>query len=183
MNRFHNLSRAALVISLMTVAAHLQIPFGAVPVTLQTMVCILAGRILGAKWGAYAMLGYILAGLVGLPVFAAGAGLGYVLQPTFGYLVGFVVAASYTGWMGKKADTFFGSILMVTTALFIIYSIGSIHLYLSFTVIQEISLNVWQVLYAGVFPYILQDYVSAFLGILVWSKIQGRIPRWVQDVR
>ena len=69
-----------------------------VPVTLQTLWVFLAGLLLGPLWGGVAFCLYLAAGLVGLPVFAGGAsGLGVLLGPTGGFLVGFPVAAAVTG--------------------------------------------------------------------------------------
>ena len=75
------------------------LPFTPVPGTLQTLSVLLAGALLGARAGASSQVAYLLMGLSGLPVFALpGAGPGYLLGPTGGYLVGFVAAAWVTGW-------------------------------------------------------------------------------------
>lgn len=69
-----------------------------VPITLQTMWVFLAGLVLGPLWAGVAFALYLLAGVVGLPVFAgASAGLGVVLGPTGGFLLGFPVAAVVVG--------------------------------------------------------------------------------------
>lgn len=179
------LSQAGLVVALMAISAHLAIPVGPVPITLQTMVCLLGGKVLGARWGAYAMLAYMTLGLMGLPVFSSGAGPAYLLHPTFGYIVGFVGAALYTGWREEKKEKkgLRGQIKDISTALFIIYFFGSIHLYFSFTYILDIPLTGWQLLATSFLPYILQDYVTAFLGLMVWQKSQKRLGQAAPDVR
>jgi biotin transport system substrate-specific component len=69
-----------------------------VPVTLQTLWVYLAGVVLGPVWAGVAFVLYLLAGLIGLPVFAGGnAGLGVLLGPTGGFLVGFPLAAATVG--------------------------------------------------------------------------------------
>jgi biotin transport system substrate-specific component len=74
------------------------LPFTPVPLTLQTLVVILAAAALGSKRASLAMLLYLLEGAAGLPVFAGGrAGLAHILGPTGGYLVGFLAAAAVTG--------------------------------------------------------------------------------------
>lgn len=73
------------------------IPFTQVEISLQTATVLAAGMILGGADGAIASLVYILMGLVGLPVFTKGGGLGYVVMPSFGYLIGFPVGAFITG--------------------------------------------------------------------------------------
>src|SRR3989441_10161283 len=74
------------------------LPFTPVPGTLQVLPVLLAGALLGARAGAASPALYLLSGVAGLPVFAlAGAGPGYMLGPTGGYLIGFVGAAYVTG--------------------------------------------------------------------------------------
>ncbi|MFQ7171426.1 MAG: biotin transporter BioY [Thomasclavelia ramosa] len=48
---------------------------------------MLAGILLGSKLGALAVLLYVVIGLLGLPIFAAGGGLAYIVRPSFGYLI------------------------------------------------------------------------------------------------
>lgn len=69
-----------------------------VPITLQTLWVYLAGIVLGPVWAGVAFALYLAAGLIGLPVFAGGhAGLGVLLGPTGGFLVGFPPAAATVG--------------------------------------------------------------------------------------
>lgn len=71
---------------------------GTVPLTLQTLWVYLGGIVLGPVWGAASFTLYLLSGALGLPVFAEGAsGMGVILGPTGGYIVGFVVGAFVVG--------------------------------------------------------------------------------------
>lgn len=96
------LARCALFVVLMAVASFIRIPIPYVPLTFQTVVAVLAGLLLGAKWGAAAMSVYTFMGLAGLPVFSGGGGFAYVLQLTFGYIVGFAAAAFASGMMIER---------------------------------------------------------------------------------
>ena len=76
-----------------------------VPITLQTLWVYLSGIVLGPLWAGFAFLLYLLAGVIGLPVFAgANAGLGVVLGPTGGFLVGFPLAAVTIGLVTHGVD-------------------------------------------------------------------------------
>jgi len=76
-----------------------------VPITLQTLWVYLAGIVLGPLWAAVAFILYLLAGLIGLPVFAGGnAGLGVILGPTGGFLIGFPLAAMTIGAVAHGTD-------------------------------------------------------------------------------
>ncbi|AFA46881.1 biotin transporter BioY [Acetobacterium woodii] len=89
-------------VALMAVGAVIKIPLPGIPFSLQTLFVLLAGLLLGARGGLMAMLGYILIGLAGLPVFTGGGGLMYVFKPSFGYLIGFAVGAFVTGKVAEK---------------------------------------------------------------------------------
>lgn len=91
---------------LLTLSAKWSIAFLPVPMTMQTLVVLCLGMLLGPRLGAAAVLAYLAQGAVGLPVFAGtpekGIGLAYMLQHTGGYLVGFVVAAYAVGTLAKR---------------------------------------------------------------------------------
>ena len=94
----------ALFIALITVGTFVRIPVGTDVYTLQFLFTLLAGLLLGARLGAVAVAAYILLGLVGVPVFASGGGPAYVLQPTFGYLLGFVLQAWFCGRYARRVS-------------------------------------------------------------------------------
>ncbi len=72
--------------------------------TMQLFFVLLAGFVLGSRRAALSVAIYLLVGLLGIPVFAAGGGLAYLIRPTFGFLLGFIFAALVTGRLrdGKK---------------------------------------------------------------------------------
>ena len=83
-----NMVLAALFAALTAIGAFLQIPTGTVPITLQFLFTALAGLLLGWKWGAVSQLLYVGIGLLGLPVFTQGGGIGYVVGDLILYAVG-----------------------------------------------------------------------------------------------
>ena len=80
------------------------VPFTPVPVTLQTLFVVLAGALLGPRLGAASQLAYLGAGIAGLPVFTAGAGLAYLFGPTGGYLLAFPAAAFLAGVVSRRVS-------------------------------------------------------------------------------
>ena len=92
--------------ALLTISAKLEVPFYPVPMTMQTLVVLLLGMAYGARLGAATVLLYLAEGAVGLPVFAGtperGIGIAYMMGPTGGYLVGFVLSAAITGWLTER---------------------------------------------------------------------------------
>jgi len=93
-------------VALLTLSAKLQIPFWPVPMTMQTYVVLVLGMAYGLRLGTVTVLAYLLAGAVGLPVFAGtpekGIGVPYMLGPTGGYLIGFVAAAALCGALAER---------------------------------------------------------------------------------
>jgi biotin transport system substrate-specific component len=88
---------------LLTISAKVAVPFYPVPLTLQTLVVLVLGAALGARLAAATVALYLAEGLIGLPVFAgAGAGPLYMAGPTGGYLVGFLVAAAFIGFLAER---------------------------------------------------------------------------------
>ena len=85
---------AALIVALLAAAAYITVPLGAVPITLQVFVVILALLLLSPGWAAAAVALYLVMGAFGLPIFSgARGGLGVIVGPTGGYLAGFLVGA------------------------------------------------------------------------------------------
>lgn len=97
------LTLCALFTALIAVGAFLRIPTPLIPITTQTMFVLMAGMLLGGQAGFASVCAYLILGLVGLPIFAAGGGLTYVFQPTFGYLIGFALGALVTGQLAGSA--------------------------------------------------------------------------------
>lgn len=99
-----NMILCAMFVALIAAGAFIKIPVPVVPFTLQYLFTMLAGLLLGAKRGFISVCIYILLGLVGLPIFAQGGGIGYVFQPSFGYIIGFAVGAFVTGMIANKSS-------------------------------------------------------------------------------
>lgn len=88
------------------------IPVGpaGVPITLQTLAIYTTALILGGKRATFAVTLYLIAGLLGLPIFArGGAGFGTIASPSFGYLLGFIPGAFIAGFLSHLALRKYGN--------------------------------------------------------------------------
>lgn len=83
----------ALFAALTAIGAFLHFQLFQATITLQFFFTAMAGLLLGAKLGALSQLLYVVLGLVGVPIFAAGGGFGYIFNPTFGFLLGLIPTA------------------------------------------------------------------------------------------
>jgi len=102
-------ANAALVVAgslVLWASAKIQVPFYPVPMTLQTLAIMAIAASFGMRLGIAAVLLYLAEGAFGLPVFAGtpekGIGLAYMIGPTGGYLVGFVLAVGLVGWLAGR---------------------------------------------------------------------------------
>lgn len=158
-------------IILMAIGAFVRVylPFTPVPFTLQTLFVLLSGAFLGCIWGASTMGLYLLIGACGLPVFAgASCGLFYILGPTGGYLLGFVVASWIVGnIIGSRSNLSWKRILSgLSLAILAIYLFGILQLMLWG------KCNLIQALYMGFFPFIPGAILKIFLAATIIKKFK-----------
>lgn len=120
-----NLTTVVLGTLLITIAAKINVPVWPVPVTLQGLAIAALAAAFGARIGVATVALYLLEGAMGLPVFATGGGLPYLIGPTGGFLLGFLVMAGIIGYAAdrgasSKPLTLFGAMLVGEVALFAI---------------------------------------------------------------
>ncbi|MFF2594491.1 biotin transporter BioY [Priestia megaterium] len=121
----------SLFAALTAIGAFIKIPIPYIPFTLQIVPVYLAGALLGPRLGLYSQLCYIGIGLIGVPVFAEGGGLGYIFKPTFGYLIGYAAGSFMNGYLIQKYDLKkpFSIFLANLSTLAIVYAVGCFWLY------------------------------------------------------
>ncbi len=146
------LPRIALVAALTAVGAHLRIPLPYIPLTLQPAVVCLAGLWLGARAGAMSQVVYLIIGLVGFPVFAKGGGPQYLLEPSFGYLAGFIPGAYVVGKVAGEGHTLLRALVAVGAGLFVIYVVGIAGLYVNLRYIVASDLGPVAIMQLGLAP-------------------------------
>lgn len=106
---------------------------GGVPITLQTFFAILAGLVLGSRKGAIACTVYMLIGLAGAPVFSLFmGGFSYILKPTFGFIVTFILSAYVAGLIVERYQTRIAYIAAALTATAINYVLGTTWMYYAY---------------------------------------------------
>ena len=111
---------------LLTISAKVQIPFYPVPMTMQTFVVLLLGIAYGPRLGFMTGALYLVEGAFGLPVFAKGAGMAYLMGPTGGYLFGFVAAMGICGLLAQRgwSQTVLGMLGVMIVGQILIFAPG-----------------------------------------------------------
>jgi biotin transport system substrate-specific component len=114
------------------------------------------------------MLFYLIFGILGIPLYAGGkAGIGVLLGPTGGYLIGFIFAALLVGYYSTRylrMRRWKLQLLLMLAASFIIYLFGSLGLFIFFSQVEEnknILHLIGLVITKGVLPFLLGDAIKA----------------------
>ncbi|CAN5864421.1 biotin transporter BioY [soil metagenome] len=164
-------------------AAQISVPLGLTPVPLvmQDMVVLLGGAALGSRLGMAAQVLYLLAGISGLPVFAASAVLPQgplrILGPTGGYLLSYPFAAFLVGYLAERGfdRRYSTSVLAMAAGLVVIFAFGVPWLAMF---ARPAGIGFDAALRAGLYPFLLGDVFKIFLGAAilpgVWTLIGRR---------
>ena len=167
------LTMTALFVTLITAGAFIRVPLPNCPFTLQILFTTLAGIILGSRLGAISVGIYIILGLIGVPVFTSGGGPGYVLQPTFGYLIGFMVGAYVVGRFSETSQTYSVKRLLIGA---IIYGFGMVYLYMIMNLYLGTPIGWWPVIWScfliPVGPDVFLCAVAAVMGKRIISQLR-----------
>lgn len=157
---------------LIAVGAFIKLPISIVPITLQTLFVVIAGIVLGKKLALISVLLYIVIGLIGIPVFANGGGIMYVVQPTFGYLIGFAVAAYCIGLASEKYSGVKSLILISVIGMLIIYIIGMLYFLWIQNVYYGIPYTWGWIFYYLFLVYLPGDLVACVVGAYVGKRVK-----------
>ncbi|AZR74668.1 hypothetical protein BBF96_15585 [Anoxybacter fermentans] len=147
------------------------LPFSPVPITLQILFTLLAGIILGSRYGALSQLIYLFLGGIGLPVFAGGSG-GFqaLVGPTAGYLWGFVLAAFVVGLIAEHRSSLKTDIFAMLIGIILIYLPGMMGLH------WIAGLSFSKAFALGVLPFIPGDLTKVLLAALIKRQLSSRVP-------
>lgn len=153
----------------------LAIPWSPVLITLQTFAVLIAGVLLGSKWGGFSMILYTLLGIVGMPWFTnMNHGLAFMFQVSGGYIIGFIFAAIFTGYVFDNyvnARKPVGSVLTLMIANFVcIYVPGLIGLYNTMLNSGRV-LTLPELLFMGVVPFVVGDLFKIMIASGITTSI------------
>ena len=150
--------------ALLAISSKIQTPFTLVPATMQTFVVMFIGITLGHKLATLTVLLYLIEGSFGLPVFAKGGGVGYLLGPTGGYLIGFIFTAFFAGHINDKKDPLVIFVYLLFSVS-IIYILGLLGLWNY----MGLDKNFTEVFSVGAKPFLLIE-IYKILILTVLSK-------------
>ena len=164
---------AALFAVVTAVANFIKIPVGVVPITLLFFATALSGVLLGPKWGAVSQVVYVVLGLVGLPIFTGGGGLGYVFQPSFGFLLGLIPAAWVIGMLTRGEAGPVRVALAALAGLGVLYLVGLPYMWLILNVYLDKAMALPALLWSGMLIFLPGDFLK-IAGVAALSRPLGR---------
>lgn len=174
------LTLCALFTALTAIGAFIQIPVPYMDYfTLQFLFVTLAGMILGSRLGSIAIGTYVIMGLLGIPVFAAGGGIQYIFRPSFGYLIGFIVTAFVVGLLCEnfRKPTLKHYLAAAFTGMFITYTIGFVYKFVMLNFYMNEPTAIWVVIAASLPLDIPGDallcVLSALLAVRICKAFKG----------
>ena len=167
------LTLAALMAALTAVGAFIRVPTPWSAFSMQVFFVLMAGVLLGPKYGALSQGVYIALGLLGLPIFISGGGPMYALQPTFGFLLSYIPMAAVVGHLCRREEApgfwrIVGACLVgecVMYAIALPYMGGILNLYLGQ------NMTVGQILMSGMVLFLPYDAVKVVLAALLGQKL------------
>jgi len=176
-----DMTRVALFTSLICIAS-LILKFGGdivVPFSVLPLMAMMAGAVLGGRLGALSVTLYVLIGLLGIPVFAKTpyGGLTYVFQPTFGFLLGFILAAYVIGKIleGTKGNGLMRYLLAMVVGIAVMYIVGIPYLFGIIKFFLGKPFTFWKAVEIGMLPFIGLDLAKGLLAAVVARAVQMRL--------
>ncbi len=165
---------AALMAALMAVGAFLAVPIGPVPIVLQNLFVFLAGLLLGSRWGLASVSVYILAGGLGLPIFAGGmGGVGRLVGPTGGYLIGYIPAVYLIGLISEKGSRkALLDVLAMVIGAFVVYACGVTWL----KILSGMTLG--KTLAVGMVPFLIGDAIKIVAAVPIAKAVRPIIKKY-----
>ena len=150
---------------LLAVSSKIQVPFWPVPMTMQTFIVFIIGMSYGWKLAFSTLIVYLAEGALGLPVFAKGGGLLYLIGPTAGYLYGMVIAAGVIGFLAERGynNSYIKSLisLIIGTVIIFVLGVGFLGSVIGYD----------KALAGGLYPFIPSEFFKIGLAVILIPSI------------
>lgn len=166
----------AIMLALLVVCSKISVNIGPIPITLQTFAVVMVGYVLKLKKGLMVFSAYIIMGLLGIPVFSAGGGFQYILKPSFGFIIGFLLSVFVTGLSLKSKNKILSytlGLIQGLLGLLIIDVVGLTYMYFIMNYYLGVDSSVVSILEAGLFPFLLKDTISVVIAVVVYLRVSN----------
>lgn len=171
----------AVFAALISISGFIIIPIGVIPIVLKNLFVILSGTILGSFYGALSVIIFIIAGLLGAPVFVI-PGFGAFNTPLGGYLIGYFLGSLAAGLICGKSKIAEKKIKLVFVIRLCLASLSGFIIILlcgMFYMMRLNSMPFFPALLAGVVPYIPGDLIKLLVSIPLALKLRPIAARYI----
>ena len=175
--KIRTMTRVALFAALTAVGAFIRIPLGYSSITLQTFFTAMAGCVLGPWYGALSQLVYVALGLVGLPIFTQGGGIGYLMQPTCGFLIGLIPAAWVIGRIAGCKPEPKQIVPACLLGYGVLYAIGVPYMALILNTFLGKGMGFSAIMWAGMIPFLPGDMIKILCITLLMPPILRQLDK------
>ncbi len=175
--KIRTMTRVALFAALTAVGAFIRIPLGYSSITLQTFFTAMAGCVLGLWYGALSQLVYVALGLVGLPIFTQGGGIGYLMQPTCGFLIGLIPAAWVIGRIAGRKPEPKQIVPACLLGYGVLYAIGVPYMALILNTFLGKGMGFSAIMWAGMIPFLPGDMIKILCITLLMPPILRQLDK------
>ena len=154
---------------LLAVSSKVQVPFWPVPMTMQTFIVFIIGMTYGSRLAFATLIAYLAEGAIGLPVFAKGGGMLYLVGPTAGYLYGMTIASGVIGFFGERgySSSYLKSLIPLSLGTIIIFLCGVYYL--------GSVIGYDKALAGGLYPFLPSELFKIALAVAliptIWNQI------------
>ena len=175
--KIRTMTRVAFFAALTAVGAFIRIPLGYSSITLQTFFTAMAGCVLGPWYGALSQLVYVALGLVGLPIFTQGGGIGYLVQPTCGFLIGLIPAAWVIGRIAGRKPEPKQIVPACLLGYGVLYAIGVPYMALILNTFLGKGMGFSAIMWAGMIPFLPGDMIKILCITLLMPPILRQLDK------
>lgn len=176
-----NMILAGLFAALLAISSQvsLMLPMSPVPHTLQILFVLLAGVVLGGRWGCTSVVVWVLLGVFGLPVFTQGkAGAAVLAGPTGGFLLGFILCGFIVGWLTERSAPSLGkTALIMYGGLAVVYLVGLAGFMASFAFFLHKPMSWEQAGIMAVLPFLPYDIVKTLIAAYIGVRVKKALIR------
>jgi biotin transport system substrate-specific component len=169
---------ASLFAALTAAGAYLSLPVGPVPIVLQNLFVLLSGLLLGRRWGTVSVAVYLLAGALGLPVFAGGhGGIGRLAGPTGGYLVGYLPAVFLVGLIsetGRRRPVYDVIAMVAGSAVVYLFGVTWLKVLTGMTLAKTLAV--------GMLPFLPGDALKIAAAVPLARALRPMMPNFLGSV-
>lgn len=163
---------AALFVALIAVGAQIRVPIGPIPFTLQVPMVLLCGMLLGRKMGLVSILAYIGIGLIGIPVFAGSGGLGSLVSPSFGFVLGFIPGVVIVAMGGT--EKLYKMISFAILSMLVIFLFGVLYFAFIMNFVIGTPMSFVEILMIAVLPFFIKDVILTVLTVMFARTLTNR---------